>query len=38
MTRTPVSMLTPSRRRGLEHLDDPTTDDALRERSLRDIR
>ena len=31
-------MLTPHRRRGIEHLDDPATDDALRERSLRDIR
>lgn len=31
-------MLTPARRRGFEHLDDPTTDPALRERSLRDVR
>ena len=31
-------MLTPRRRRGFEHLDDPGTDPALRERSLRDIR
>jgi SAM-dependent methyltransferase len=31
-------MLTPRRRRGFEHLDDPATDPALRERSLRDVR
>ena len=31
-------MLTPRRRRGFEHLDDPATGDALRERSLRDVR
>jgi SAM-dependent methyltransferase len=31
-------MLTPRRRRGVEHLDDPSTDAALRERSLRDVR
>ncbi len=31
-------MLIPRRRRGFEHLDDPATDPALRERSLRDIR
>jgi 2-polyprenyl-3-methyl-5-hydroxy-6-metoxy-1,4-benzoquinol methylase len=31
-------MLTPHRRRGVEHLDDPSTGDALRERSLRDVR
>jgi SAM-dependent methyltransferase len=31
-------MLTPRRGRGVEHLDDPSTDDALRERSLRDVR
>jgi SAM-dependent methyltransferase len=31
-------MLTPRRRRGVEHLDDPATDPALRERSLRDVR
>lgn len=30
--------LTPARRRGFEHLDDPAVDDALRERSLRDVR
>jgi len=28
----------PRRRRGFEHLDDPAVDDALRERSLRDVR
>ena len=31
-------MLVPRRRRGFEHLDDPGTDAALRERSLRDVR
>lgn len=31
-------MLTPRRRRGFEHLDDPATEPALRERSLRDVR
>ena len=31
-------MLVPRRRRGFEHLDDPDTDPALRERSLRDVR
>lgn len=31
-------MLTPRRHRGFEHLDDPAVDDALRERSLRDVR
>ncbi|MDB4884668.1 MAG: Methyltransferase type 11 [Gemmatimonadetes bacterium] len=31
-------MLTPRRRRGFEHLDDPAVDDVLRERSLRDVR
>jgi SAM-dependent methyltransferase len=31
-------MLTPRRQRGFEHLDDPATDPALRERSLRDVR
>jgi len=31
-------MLVPSRRRGYEVLDDPATDPALRERSLRDVR
>ena len=31
-------MLVPRRRRGFEHLDDPRTDAALRERSLRDVR
>lgn len=31
-------MLTPRRHRGFEHLDDPATDVALRERSLRDVR
>ena len=31
-------MLTPARRRGFEHLDNPDTTDALRERSLRDVR
>jgi SAM-dependent methyltransferase len=31
-------MLTPPRQRGFEHLDDPATDPALRERSLRDVR
>lgn len=31
-------MLVPRRRRGFEHLDDPRTDPALRERSLRDVR
>ena len=31
-------MLEPRRRRGFEHLDDPRTDPALRERSLRDVR
>ena len=31
-------MLTPLRRRGFEHLDDPHTDPALRARSLRDVR
>lgn len=30
-------MLGPRRRRGVEHLDDPRTDDALRERSIRDV-
>ena len=30
-------MLVPRRRRGFEHLDDPAVDDALRERSLRDV-
>lgn len=31
-------MLAPRRRRGFEHLDDPATPPALRERSLRDVR
>ena len=31
-------MLVPRRHRGFEHLDDPRTDPALRERSLRDVR
>jgi SAM-dependent methyltransferase len=31
-------VLTPRRRRGFEHLDDPATTPALRERSLRDVR
>jgi SAM-dependent methyltransferase len=31
-------VLTPLRRRSFEHLDDPGTDPALRERSLRDVR
>ncbi len=31
-------MITPSRRRGFEHLDDPGTPPELRERSLRDVR
>jgi SAM-dependent methyltransferase len=31
-------VLVPRRRRGFEHLDDPRTDPALRERSLRDVR
>ncbi|MEP6730405.1 MAG: methyltransferase domain-containing protein [bacterium] len=31
-------MITPRRRRGFEHLDDPGTSAALRERSLRDVR
>ncbi len=31
-------MLTPRRRRGFEHLDDPATGDSLRVRSLRDVR
>lgn len=31
-------MITPTRRRGFEHLDDPGTHPALRERSLRDVR
>ena len=31
-------MLTPKRHRGFEHLDDPATTPALRERSLRDVR
>jgi len=31
-------MLAPRRRRGFEHLDDPQTPPALRERSLRDVR
>ena len=31
-------MLTPRRHRGFEHLDDPATTPALRERSLRDVR
>jgi SAM-dependent methyltransferase len=31
-------VLVPRRRRGVEHLDDPRTDPALRERSLRDVR
>jgi len=31
-------VLTPRRRRGFEHLDDPHTPPALRERSLRDVR
>jgi len=31
-------MLVPRRRRGFEHLDDPRTSPALRERSLRDVR
>lgn len=31
-------MLTPTRRRGFEHLDNPDTSPALRERSLRDVR
>ena len=31
-------MITPRRRRGFEHLDDPGTEPALRERSLRDVR
>jgi ubiquinone/menaquinone biosynthesis C-methylase UbiE len=31
-------LITPRRRRGFEHLDDPSTSPALRERSLRDVR
>jgi 2-polyprenyl-3-methyl-5-hydroxy-6-metoxy-1,4-benzoquinol methylase len=31
-------LITPRRRRGFEHLDDPATSPALRERSLRDVR
>ncbi len=31
-------LLVPRRRRSFEHLDDPSTDPALRERSLRDVR
>lgn len=31
-------MLVPRRRRGFEHLDDPRTEPALRERSMRDVR
>ena len=31
-------MLVPTRRRGSEILDDPATDPAIRERSLRDVR
>ena len=31
-------LFTPSRRRGFEHLDNPDTTPALRERSLRDVR
>jgi ubiquinone/menaquinone biosynthesis C-methylase UbiE len=31
-------VFTPRRRRGFEHLDDPTTAPAIRERSLRDVR
>jgi SAM-dependent methyltransferase len=31
-------LITPRRRRGFEHLDDPATPPALRERSLRDVR
>ena len=31
-------MITPARRRGFEHLDDPGTHPSLRERSLRDVR
>lgn len=31
-------MFTPRRQRSFEHLDDPATDSALRERSLRDVR
>jgi SAM-dependent methyltransferase len=31
-------VITPTRRRGFEHLDDPGTHPALRERSLRDVR
>jgi ubiquinone/menaquinone biosynthesis C-methylase UbiE len=31
-------VLAPRRRRGFEHLDNPSTSDALRERSLRDVR
>ncbi|MBA3672524.1 MAG: hypothetical protein H0W68_10960, partial [Gemmatimonadaceae bacterium] len=30
-------MIVPRRHRGFEHLDDPATDPALRERSLRDV-
>jgi SAM-dependent methyltransferase len=33
-----VLSLSPRRRRGVEHLDDPDTDPTLRERSLRDVR
>ena len=32
------NVLTPRRHRGVEHLDDPRTDPATRERSLRDVR
>src|SRR6476646_11098924 len=32
------AVLVPRRRCGCEHLDDPRTDPALRERSLRDVR
>lgn len=35
---TRVPSLVPRRHRGFEHLDDPGTDAALRERSLRDVR
>ena len=32
-----IGVLVPRRRRGFEHLDDPRTDDAVRERSIRDV-
>ena len=37
LIRKRISMLTPARRRGIEILDDPTSDPALAARSLRDV-